>query len=733
MRSTPDSGQKEDVELDTLSEWMKSIGELLKRRIGRLRHSVNNRHESIFHDPVVAKELSDLHEKYIIVPADNFTFVCKAYYLECLREELGLHSAPGNPTYTLTNLSVSELLDNHISVFESFGIHTYDSDLELPYIYWIPKMHKNPYQHRFNAGSSRCSTKTLSILLTKILTRIKEGLQTYCETTYSRNGINQMWILKNSKELLENLKATNFNHITSIKSFDFFTLYTTIPHQKLKNRLANIIRNTFLSKNGNRRYKYLVIGHEDTYFVKEHSDSNKKYTEDDMIRMLEIFIDNIFVVFGGTVFQQIVGIPMGTNCAPLLADLFLYSYEADFIQTLRSTGRKHLASQFNFTFRYIDDVLSINNPKFKDHLHELYPHELEIKETTESDRSASYLDILLSFDANGHLNTSLYDKRDDFSFHITNFPFMSSNIPSSPAYVVFVSQLIRYGTPGHVLNMKISSLEPDGLQVHTYVRDVSPIKIPGSKKVKWNVVICDTRKLDEVQTEIFDSVFMCSWNGRIQRKNNAQPGLSSSELFEGLNVAVLGAHYTGEDVSMQIARQAKKFCTGYRYSFPFLKNDVIQINDERITPIYKQMIHIKYPSLIFFNIPRQWSYFTHLNEFAKLAVPIIDGRTKLPTEEEMMKESEEDFQSRLKEGLIPRYAHYMGDIDRQWRYNEELAKMGGFPPLPPVLEKLWDDIMDERYMNITHNTEFNYEVTGHDSYRILNPEGSKTRLSKASG
>ena len=67
--------------------------------------------------------------------------------------------------------------------------------------------------------------------------------------------------------------------------------------------------------------------------------------------MLEFLVDNIFVVFGGKVFQQIVGIPMGTNCAPLLADIFLYSYEADFIQPLLSTGKK-LSSQFNFTYRY---------------------------------------------------------------------------------------------------------------------------------------------------------------------------------------------------------------------------------------------------------------------------------------------------------------------------------------------------------------------------------------------
>ena len=74
----------------------------------------------------------------------------------------------------------------------------------------------------------------------------------------------------------------------------------------------------------------------------------------------------------------------------------------------------------------------------------MYPPELEIKDTTESNTSASYLDLLLSIGRDGQLRTSLYDKRDDFNFHITNFPFLSSNIPSSPAYGVFISQLIRY-------------------------------------------------------------------------------------------------------------------------------------------------------------------------------------------------------------------------------------------------------------------------------------------------
>ncbi|KAK3095093.1 hypothetical protein FSP39_010192 [Pinctada imbricata] len=224
------------------------------------------------------------------------------------------------------------------------------------------------------------------------------------------------------------------------KSEDFHRLMNLME----VNIYVHVIINAFTSKNGNRKYKFIVVNYDKTYFVKEKSDSENKYTETDIIQMLNFLIDNIFLVFGGKVFQQIVGIPMGTNCAPLLADIFLYSSEAEFIQSLVSEGKRYLASNFNFTYRYIDDVLSINNPKFADYLSSIYPAELEVKETTETNNSASYLDIMLSYDTDGHMNTSLYDKRDDFNFSITNFPFLNSNIPSSPAYGVFISQLIRY-------------------------------------------------------------------------------------------------------------------------------------------------------------------------------------------------------------------------------------------------------------------------------------------------
>ena len=90
----------------------------------------------------------------------------------------------------------------------------------------------------------------------------------------------------------------------------------------------------------------------------------------------------------------------------------------------------------------MDDVLSLNNSRFGDFVDCIYPIELEIKDTTYTDRSASYLDLYLEIDSEGRLRTKLYDKRDDFNFSIVNFPFICSNIPAAPAYGVYISLMI---------------------------------------------------------------------------------------------------------------------------------------------------------------------------------------------------------------------------------------------------------------------------------------------------
>ena len=177
--------------------------------------------------------------------------------------------------------------------------------------------------------------------------------------------------------------------------------------------------------------------------VNRHLNGDNKYTADDICKMIEFLVDNIYVRLGGQLFRQMVGIPMGTNCAPLLANLFLYSYENEFLDKLIKEGKRKLAKKFSLSYRYIDDLISFNN-RFKEFISDTHPKEVTISETTESTSVASYLDLLFIRDNSNNITTKLYDKRDTFGFHIVNFPFMSSNIPSAPANGVYASQLIRY-------------------------------------------------------------------------------------------------------------------------------------------------------------------------------------------------------------------------------------------------------------------------------------------------
>ena len=135
---------------------------------------------------------------------------------------------------------------------------------------------------------------------------------------------------------------------------------------------------------------------------------------------------------------------MGTNCAPLLADLFLYSYESEFLGSLVKSGHRKLAMPLNICYRYVDDLVVFNNKKFIDYVKDIYSSELNAEKTNRLDDQTNYLDLTFVKGNNNRLYTKLYDKCDDFNFHIVNFPFLSSNIPSGPSYGVYISQLIRY-------------------------------------------------------------------------------------------------------------------------------------------------------------------------------------------------------------------------------------------------------------------------------------------------
>ena len=155
--------------------------------------------------------------------------------------------------------------------------------------------------------------------------------------------------------------------------------------------------------------------------------------------MYLIIIDNTICDYQKLIFKIVHQCGISVTCE--FEAHLIYYY---FIRELLRKKDKKLTISFNSTFRYIDDVLSLNYSKFGDYVQHIYSIELEIKDTTDTVKSASYLDLHLEIDNEGRLKTKLNDKRNNFSFPIVNFPFLSSNISAAPVHRVYISQLIRY-------------------------------------------------------------------------------------------------------------------------------------------------------------------------------------------------------------------------------------------------------------------------------------------------
>ena len=142
-------------------------------------------------------------------------------------------------------------------------------------------------------------------------------------------------------------------------------------------------------------------------------------------------MDNIYIRFGTKLYRQIVGIPMGTNCAPLVADLFLFCYERDFLTSLSDVKQADIIEAFKSTSRYLDDLLNIDNPYFEVMVNRIYPPELQLNKANTSDTEAPFLDLHISI-SNGFVSSKIYDKRDDFDFDKVNFPFLDGDVPVLP-------------------------------------------------------------------------------------------------------------------------------------------------------------------------------------------------------------------------------------------------------------------------------------------------------------
>ena len=188
--------------------------------------------------------IQEFHRKYVLVPANkaanNVVVVCRLHYVNTLKQELD-----GTRAYLETDTDEVSVVNAHLNDLPvKFSVCVNEGQDKLPTMYWLPKLHKRPYKARFIANSSSCTTTELSKLLTSCLTAIKSHVIRYCETVYETSNKNWFWSIQNSGEVLSKLKCRGFR-ATSLSTYAFSTLYTTLPHNLIKEKLLDLIKWTF--------------------------------------------------------------------------------------------------------------------------------------------------------------------------------------------------------------------------------------------------------------------------------------------------------------------------------------------------------------------------------------------------------------------------------------------------------------------------------------------------------
>lgn len=389
----------------------------------------------------------DFKNKFVMCPVDkagnNISIICKKYYVDNIETELNT-----TDTYDICNETECDIVRNHEEFCENLGIDVEDKSKKLPILYMMPKFHKSPVGARYIAASVSTSLKLLSKILSPILKSILEKMKYKVNYEFKFNDTSGYWVADNNFNIRKSLdRLSNMNKAHNINSFDFKTLYTNIPHRDLFQRVSTLIDEMFELK------KSLFVNVRDNFRVSWGNKCSGKYsfTCSDVKDMLEYLLDNIYVKFRGKIFKQNIGVPMGCDCAPFLANLYLFSYEYDYIKSL-DVVKHHNKCYFRYCSRYIDDLCipnGLNN--FLGSVKDIYPDCLVLEKTNEDDQRVTFLDLDISI-CNKKFEVKLYDKRNDFDFNVVSMPNMSSNIPEKQTYGIFYGQLFRLCNVNSKLN-----------------------------------------------------------------------------------------------------------------------------------------------------------------------------------------------------------------------------------------------------------------------------------------
>ena len=431
------ASQSLKISADTFTPWKETMINELEESTKRA--TFKKFPEKVLENYDVKEYIKTLHRDYVLVPTDkassNTSIVCKKYYLDVLKGEL-----ENTPSYEQVQIDTAEDI---MSYHENYVYHEeVDEKLrKLPYVYWLPKQHKDPPKSRFVVSGKKCTMKPLAQRISKALKTVQKCVEFRANFEFKFEPHSTFWVINNSEKVHESITRLNRNrNVKSVNTFDFSTLYTMIPHDKLLERMKIVIEMAFkISKK-----PFLRINRSKANWAEKLPQSTKLtyYTADGLLEDIKILLNNIYIEHGGKIFRQIIGIPIGSDCSQDLANLFLFSYENEYVRDLIANGNED-ADLLGDSTRYIDDLLNLNDDGYMGRIYkDIYPEEMTLNKTNTSSSSATFLDLNINI-INGKFVTTVYDKRNDFGFKVISLPHFTSNVPESSLFGVFTSQVYR--------------------------------------------------------------------------------------------------------------------------------------------------------------------------------------------------------------------------------------------------------------------------------------------------
>jgi len=164
-------------------------------------------------------------------------------------KEIGLFDSKQKSAYISISENSQAIITQHVKNMEEVKLNIEEKKQQLPILLWIPKMHKKPSKQRFIAASHCCTTKPISALITKCLKLVQQAHKIYCDRIKSFTGFNFFWIIDNSMEVHKLLQNSTKNKPRNVITYDFSTLYTSIPHVKLKEEIKLLVEKAYNGMN----------------------------------------------------------------------------------------------------------------------------------------------------------------------------------------------------------------------------------------------------------------------------------------------------------------------------------------------------------------------------------------------------------------------------------------------------------------------------------------------------